>query len=565
MKLTVIGLIGILQLALGNFYGSLFESSKVAANNVFNRKLGSADPLTPPPPVTGNITNYNYTYNPSFMAKSLSALPHVSYEMKVVPSEWRLYHRDGKIDKTYISSIFFFPVLIGLLGLFCMIGLIVALIDAEKPMDEKLCFPCLPKFGPPPAPVIASRTENALWTHHVEYTRKTWKMNFFISMAVVIVACNLIFIFDAELGAGDRVVQLAMHEIIDTTSGLSDDIATIGTDLHSCEVYINSSFAPGGGCPQAESLNGYMNTLISQLDTFHSQVLGVADYANLGKQLWHQWFYTRASYLMWTLYCLNTLGIVFFIIAYMLTSAEWMYWAIAYSGLLTFIFLFMCTFFFIVLVGMGDFCMNPDISAYNSLPPGSEQLTAKFYATCKGQNPIHQELAQSYLVRDHLGEAMNRLYNPDFPCPEPYCNPAQPDGQKNPPCLDNINVEKSYRYLQAVHPILEHIASLTSCGVLHPVMDACFEYAICVNTFSGIYALWFSKAFTCLGFFMLLLSGSVVLTYFTTVKVPGIEEEVNLWTIKDTMEAKINNSSEDTEAGNQGETEALVGGGESSA
>ena len=201
--------------------------------------------------------------------------------------------------------------------------------------------------------------------------------------------------------------------------------------------------------------------------------------------------------------------------------------AIVFAEIVVIGLILFCTVEFIVLIGMGDFCMNPEASTAAALPFGTPgRQAAQYYGTCVGQSPVQVNLQTSYAVRTTLGSNMNLLYNPNFPTTGANPNPPCFDSAKN---LPNMDIFQAYLALQSLHTIYEAIDTEVSCSIIHPILKVCVEYAACIYTFAGIYALWWSQFFIIFGLFLLMISGSILQTYFTH----------EYWNISSTVESDV--------------------------
>ena len=490
-----------------------------------------------------NMSQYNFSYTPGAMAESLHRLPHIDYKLGITSNTFRLFHADGSVDRQYISSVFIFPIIVGIFGLLAIFGLQAGLANPEG------CCCCRhQKLGPEPRdPFDTSIAATALWTHKVETTRKTWKAYFLISFLLTLLACQIVFVFDGEMKISDKVVSEAMTAINAATSNIASDVIDIHDALYATELNINGTIL-SGTCPEAKTLVGPLMSLYQQLDGFSDSVTVTSDNAEKFKTLWHQWFTIRINWLVFGIYAIVMINLILFAVSYWFTWKDGMLGSMILAQIITIIFVFFCTAEFIALMTFGDFCMNPDLNVENALPPGQLANTAHYYATCWGENPIHQDLSYSYAVRDVLGTDMNKLYNPDFPTVG--ANPT-------PPCLLNHEVMVAYRSLQRVHTIYELVASQTSCETLHPIMAETFQLAVCINTFGGIYALWWTQAGICTGLFLLVISASVLREYFAdSEEVDENGNRISYWNIHSTMEDQVKAKKEELALLRDDETDA---------
>jgi len=178
---------------------------------------------------------------------------------------------------------------------------------------------------------------------------------------------------------------------------------------------------------------------------------------------------------------------------------------------------------FMVMMGLSDFCMNPAQSVYNSLAGlGIIQQTAKSYFTCRGLNPIHRSLAESYLLRDHVGKKILSLF-------DPLTNP-------NCPCLQDRTVINSFRALQSMHVLYENLAALMDCSTIKGKWESIFNIALCTNTMNGVLGIWIAGAITALGVFLVAISASVLMLYFD-----------KFWELEHANQEKVQHMREDLE------------------
>merc|ERR1711988_104268 len=148
-----------------------------------------------------------------------------------------------------------------------------------------------------------------------------------------------------------------------------------------------------------------------------------------------------------------------------------------------------------------DFCMSPMDSVYRSMSGlGLIQQTAKHYGFCKGLNPIHRNLAESYLIRDGIGNELVSLfdYNTNQQCE----------------CRSDLNTIDAFRALQDMHDIYETLSYLMDCPTVHYKWMKIYELALCHNTMTGLMALYLTGILTCIGLFLVSIAASVLILYF---------------------------------------------------
>ena len=148
-----------------------------------------------------------------------------------------------------------------------------------------------------------------------------------------------------------------------------------------------------------------------------------------------------------------------------------------------------------------DFCMNPMESVHKSMSGlGLIQQTAKHYGFCKGLNPIHRNLAESYLIRDGVGTTLVDLfdYNTNQQCE----------------CRSDRTTIDAFRALQDMHDIYEKLAHLMDCNTVRYKWMKIYELALCRLTMTGLMSLYLTGILTCIGLFLVSISASVLILYF---------------------------------------------------
>ena len=172
-------------------------------------------------------------------------------------------------------------------------------------------------------------------------------------------------------------------------------------------------------------------------------------------------------------------------------------------------------------MGLSDFCMEPTqnvVASLNGL--GDIQQTAKYYALCRGKNPIHQHLADSYALRDVVGKQLVSFF----------------DSKSNPSCVccqDRMVID-SYRSLQKMYITYQNIADLLNCERIHNTWIAIFERALCSNTMIGVFGLWIAGIIAAVGVFLVSIAASVLMLYFD-----------EFWELQHSMEDKVQHIRED--------------------
>ena len=155
-----------------------YDDDASALNNLGNYTLGKA---------------YNSSYSPSTIAYSFHGLPHIDKEFKYTANNWSVWKPDNTPNSQYMSSLFFFPVLIGIFGMIAVIGLTCGLAHECKGVN----------LGPKREPVRESgqsqeEFNKAIydWSRAIERGRQNWAITFFVSILIVLVAVHMVFIFN---------------------------------------------------------------------------------------------------------------------------------------------------------------------------------------------------------------------------------------------------------------------------------------------------------------------------------------------------------------------------------
>jgi len=204
---------------------------------------------------------------------------------------------------------------------------------------------------------------------------------------------------------------------------------------------------------------------------------------------------------LYTLYSLSMAMLAVFGIIAFFRNTLYMKYTVYAAQFAIVVLLAQGVFEFMLMMYFSDFCMDPMTSVYKSMTGlGLIQQTAKHYGFCRGLNPIHRSLAESYLVRDDVGNTLVDLFDYN----------TNPDCE----CRSDRQVIDAFRHLQAMHDEYEHLAYLMDCPRVNAEWMTIYEFALCKVTLTGLMALWITGWFTVFGLFVVSIAASVLMLYF---------------------------------------------------
>ena len=456
-------------------------SPAAAANNddVFNMDLSY------------NHSNYNYTYQPSPFVQAFHSCPHINERLEIVqnpkfynvPSDELLGDRKSSLDPefkakadAYWRSLLAFPILLGCIGL-------LALVCLDLGIDGYFDC-CVPKLGPKPLDEDdMTITCIALNTHANEVSRKNWLTYFIIAVFISMIGTNFVFFGNAKFDVGYKNFKEQIGQIATDLFVISTGVESLFSDLSKCADKVDDAI--NGGCPEAASVPPLIDNLKAQLFLFSDQVSTIGDYVlAVNDEIAGQ--VKQKDTWLYTLYALSMAMLIVFGSIAMTRKQLYMKYTVYAAQ-----FAIVCltaegTFMFMLMMYFSDFCMDPMTSVYESMNGlGIIQQTAKYYGFCRGLNPIHRNLAESYSVRDSVGYTLVDLF----------------DYTENPDCLcrSDRDVIDSYRFLQDMHDEYENLAVLMDCPTVHAKWLLIYERSLCHNTITGLLILWVNGWFKTIG------------------------------------------------------------------
>jgi hypothetical protein len=455
-----------------------------------------------------NDTNFNASlvYKPTPFVEAFHLCPHIGSRGQLVedpqfvnvPSEDIMSKRGKKVDPEdqaevdeYRNSLLAFPIMLGAIGI---IGLVFLDLGIAGYLDW-LVPPLGPKELDEDEQLIAAI---ALNVHANEISRKNWLTYFVVSISVALLGTNLMFYGNFKFDVGYE----AFKESID---GIGRDLFTIGVgvtslfdDLSLCSSEIQTAI--DGTCPQAADVPARIEVLEHQLTQFNSQMIIMADYVNDVNREIESQVKQKDAYLF-SIYALSMAMLLVFGIIAFFRNTLYMKYTVYAAQFAIVVLLAQGTFEFILMMYFSDFCMDPLNSVWRSMEGlGIIQQTAKYYGFCEGLNPIHRSLAESYLVRDDVGNRLVSLFDYNT---NPACE-----------CRSDRTVIDSFRHLQAMHDEYEHLAVLMDCHSVRNTWVKIYDMALCKNTLAGLMILWVTGWFTVFALFVTATAASVLMLYF---------------------------------------------------
>lgn len=446
-------------------------------------------------------------YEPREFVRRFHDCPHVAKDLTLienpkffgVPSDRILEKRHASLKDedrnqydAYWQSLLFFPIFLGIVGLLAIVGLDLGIDGYFSPW-------LVPHLGPvemdPDEDTITSR---ALIVHQNEGSRKNWLSYYCISVFLALCATNFVFIGNSHFDKGYSMFREDVASIGDDLFTISAGVSLLFGDLSTCKDLVTQATA--STCPQASAALPLIADLESQLHAFESQVntiglyvVDVNDEIRLKMEQKDKYIYT--------IYALSMAMIIVLVVISFFTNSSYMKYTVYAAQFAVVVLIAQSSFYVFCMMYFSDFCMNPMESVYRSMNGlGLIQQTAKYYGFCRGLNPIHRNLAESYAIRDTAGNFLVNLF----------------DYQTNPNCecrSDRTTID-SFRALQSMHTIYESLAVLMDCATVHEKWLEIYDFALCKKTVTGLMALWINGWFSCLGMFLVAISASVLMLYF---------------------------------------------------
>lgn len=471
----------------------------------------SDDDLFSITPATYNATlKGNHTlgdYEPRYFVRVFHGCPHVGRDLQLiedpkffgVPSDEILAKRHAKLDPgvrdqydAYWQSLLFFPIFLGFLG-------VLAIVALDLGIDGYFSPWLVPHLGPvevdPDEDTITSR---ALIVHQNEISRKHWLSYYCISVFIALCATNFVFLGNSHFDQGYAEFREQISKIGDDLFTISAGVNLLFGDLGTCRNLITQAAATT--CPQANAALSLVGDLEAQLHAFESQVDTIGQYVVDANDEIRRKMEQKDAWI-YTVYGLSMAMIIVLVIISFFTNSDYMKYTVYAAHFAMIVLLVQSCCYVFAMMFFSDFCMDPMESVYQSMNGlGLIQQTAKYYGFCRGLNPIHRNLAQSYAIRDIVGNFLVNLF----------------DYQTNPDCecrSDRTTID-SFRALQSMHTIYESLAILMDCRTVHEDWLEIYDFSLCKKTITGLMALWINGWFSYLGMFLVAISASVLRLYF---------------------------------------------------
>lgn len=455
-----------------------------------------------------NGTVSEYTPKPAVLA--FHNCPHMARDGSIikdpkfygVPSKAILDKRHASLDPgiedqyhAYLQSLLFFPILLAFIGF-------LAIVFMDLGIDGYFSPWLVPHLGPievdPDEDTITSR---ALIVHQNEGSRKNWLAYYCIAVFLSLVATNIVFVGNSKFDHGYELFKDQISEMGDDLFTIAAGVNLLFGDLGDCKDLVAQ--AKVSTCPEIAAAEPLIADLEQQLYAFSAQVDTIGDYVVDVNDEIKRKIKTKDAYI-YTIYGLSMAMIIVLVVISFFTNSNYMKYTVYAAQFSMVVLIIQSSFYVFAMMFFSDFCINPMESVYQSMNGlGLIQQTAKYYGFCVVKsvlNPIHRNLAQSYAIRDTVGNFLVNLF----------------DYQTNPDCecrSDRTTID-SFRSLQAMHYLYEDLAVLMQCETVHKKWMKIYDESLCDKTMRGLLELWVNGWFSCLTMFLVAISASVLMLYF---------------------------------------------------
>ncbi|CAE7543891.1 unnamed protein product [Symbiodinium microadriaticum] len=258
---------------------------------------------------------------------------------------------------------------------------------------------------------------------------------------------------------------------------------------------------------QASTVCAGANNLTPLVEQYAEAAAGLTD--SLGnsaddvfsaKRTIREWGVRKKNSVIWVCFvCLLALPGVF-VAGYICHSACTEKVAMMFSTLVTLSLVLLCPLIMVLLVGLADFCMDPNGNALHVMQAeegDAVYLTVSYYLECRGANPLSDEIAQSTAATSLLSQEVHTLTDSGGDC------------EAN---ADLLHVLDS---IKVVDVAIDDILALFDC---QPVMDQwnnMMHEGVCHDMFDGFYLIWQALYFCACFLLALCIAASLLYQYFT--------------------------------------------------
>jgi len=161
-----------------------------------------------------------------------------------------------------------------------------------------------------------------------------------------------------------------------------------------------------------------------------------------------------------------------------------------------------CTLAMVLVMVLGDFCVNPALNILSLIDNKSSLLYRElsYFITCQGKNPFQSSLDTAAQTNDALCSTVNSF--------APYVSPS---------CITELQLSTT-----SFSKSTSKIASLLECHGIYSFFDKAINEALCTSGFLGFYDLWITF-FVCSSLlFFAMVAAYVFYTWYLEIDVIGI-------------------------------------------
>lgn len=384
------------------------------------------------------------SYSLSWIVRQSHHLLHLGPDLKKASNQFDLSY--GNYWNDYSRSLLPFPILCGVLGLVAVVAFQFFLLrrsDRSKALNS------------------LAMTEHKAVTSVFSYIGGAFL--FFVSLTMV-VSQGLVF---GGISLSNAV-DTGRHGL-DYVRGVFDDLSQDGHDMkgYGIDVALNLDMAEAT-CPYAPALKKYLEEYFHSLNEFMSYVEPIPDRCDDGKGILERWGAHYENCAVWTMYSLILASIVFCALGKFRRSKSTIQVGVTFSQVAVVGGFVLAAIEMIIVMGLGDYCMNPVLNT-QKLVPNDILETTVYYTSCEGSNPVQSSLDDIHNFVVEFQSGLKGLYTA---------------------CPNNPYIKDCFPILRAIDNVVTVALGQSTCPPIQNQFNEVFETSICKHGLEGIYAVW---------------------------------------------------------------------------